>query len=272
MALIPRFYLDCVVAIGVPKEESDQHEEQWIASGFLLGKFIEKTDQDHDTYRVYLVTNRHVLEGHKAVLLRFNPQDPQSVRDYVLQLVDGDGKRLSYCPADPDIDVAVVPINAQRLREHRMQFGFFHTDAHVANRAKLSKLGIAEGDFVYVLGFPMGLIGGHRSYAIARTGIIARARDALAGYSDEFLLDTFVFPGNSGGPVVTKPEMIAVQGTRPVSTSYLIGVIKSYVPYRDVAVSAQTRHARVVFEENSGLAAAVPIDFVERPFKDICIH
>ena len=40
MALIPRFFLDCVVAIGVPtKKEQDKEQTKWIASGFLYGDF-----------------------------------------------------------------------------------------------------------------------------------------------------------------------------------------------------------------------------------------
>ncbi|MCW3996945.1 MAG: serine protease, partial [Candidatus Bathyarchaeota archaeon] len=128
---------------------------------------------------------------------------------------------------------------------------------------RLNDLGIMEGDFAYVLGFPMGLIGKNRNTVIARSGTIARIRDTLAKNNKEFLIDAFVFPGNSGGPVISKPELFAIEGTKSQRASYLIGIAKSYVPYRDFAISRQTRRLRVIFEENSGLAAVHPIDYVQ---------
>jgi hypothetical protein len=71
-----------------------------------------------------------------------------------------------------------------------------------------------------------------------------------------------VFPGNSGGPVVTRPEITSIQGTKSFNKAALIGVVSAYLPYRDVAISQQTRRARIIFEENSGLSSVVPIDRV----------
>jgi S1-C subfamily serine protease len=119
-----------------------------------------------------------------------------------------------------------------------------------------------EGDGAYALGFPMGLVGEERNFVIVRQGSIARIRDALAGFSKEILVDVAIFPGNSGGPVVTKPEIAAIQGTLAQTTAYLLGVVKGYIPYLDVAISTQTKKPRIIFEENSGLAAVIPIDYV----------
>jgi len=161
------------------------------------------------------------------------------------------------------MDVAVIPINFRHLLDRSLRVAFFRSDEHAAVTSRMRELGITEGDFAYVLGFPMGIMSGKRSTVIARSGSIARVRDALSGASPIFLVDSFVFPGNSGGPVVSKPEALAIQGTKAQSAAYLIGVVQSYVPYQDVAVSLQTGRPRVVFEENSGLAAAHPIDAVE---------
>jgi hypothetical protein len=107
------------------------------------------------------------------------------------------------------------------------------------------------------------LVGERRNYVVIRGGWIARIRELLQGGSDHFLIDAAVFPGNSGGPVVSRPEIVALANTKSSDRSYLIGVVRAYVPYRDVAVSAQTGQTRVVFEENSGLAAVHPVDLIE---------
>ena len=58
------------------------------------------------------------------------------------------------------------------------------------------------------------------------------------------------------------PSAVAITGTTAVSRSALIGIIKTYVPYIDVAISPQTGRARVTFEENSGLSAVEPLDAI----------
>jgi hypothetical protein len=60
--------------------------------------------------------------------------------------------------------------------------------------------------------------------------------------------------------VVTKPEIIGITGTKYLKKAFLIGMVKSYIPYQDVAVSQQTNRPRVIFEDNSGLTKVEPID------------
>jgi len=265
MALIPPFFPDCVVAIGVDGRDG---ERQWVASGFLYGHYIADKNDGEKLYRVYLVTNRHVFEDLPRAYLRVNPKADEPAREYALELLNKDGAPLWLSHPNAEIDVAIMPINIRLLKEHAMQVAYFQSDQHVASVNKMVELGITEGDFAYVLGFPMGLVGGKRNTVIVRSGSIARIRDVLVGANQEYLIDAFVFPGNSGGPVVSKPEALAIQGTKSQSAAYLIGIVKSYVPYRDVAVSLQTGRPRVIFEENSGLAAVYPIDFVQETIEE----
>lgn len=264
MALLPPFFVDCIVAIGKP---SEQEKVAWIASGFLYGDFL-KTEGEERTYKIYLVTNRHVFQGLKQVILRFNPRGKESAKQYTLDLLDAASHQIWTPHPNLQIDIALTTININLLKEQGIQFSWFQSDQHVATLDKMAELGITEGDFVYTLGFPMGLIGGERNYVIVRGGNIARIRDAIDRRSDEILIDASIFPGNSGGPVVTKPEAMAIHGTKSVSAAYLIGVVRRYVSYRDVAISAQTQLPRVVFEENSGLATVIPIDFVQETIKE----
>ena len=92
--------------------------------------------------------------------------------------------------------------------------------------------GISEGDGIFILGFPMGMVEPSRQYVICRSGVIARVRDALDGRSKDFLVDSLVFPGNSGGPVIIHPELTAIKGTKTIHKANLIGIVRSYIPYR----------------------------------------
>ena len=259
MALIPPVFLDCVVAIGIDVGEENR---RWVASGFLYGNFLSKVDEKNNQYDVYLVTNRHVLEGQKVVYLRFNPRDAVPAREYTLQFAGVENPAVYSTHSDPDIDLAVVKIDANILDKDGIRFAFFKSDQHVADRKSLEDLGFTEGDFGYVLGFPMGIVGEERSFVIVRQGAIARIRDYLAGASKEILMDCMIFPGNSGGPVVNKPEAMSIQGTKSQSAAYLIGVVAGYLPYRDVLKSQQTNEDRMIVVENSGLSSIVPVQYL----------
>ena len=69
---------------------------------------------------------------------------------------------------------------------------------NVAGIDKISTLEISAGDGVFVLGFPMELTGEQRNYVIVREGVIARLNEMKDRVSITFMIDSFVFPGNSG--------------------------------------------------------------------------
>jgi S1-C subfamily serine protease len=261
MALIPPFFSDCVVAIGFAREGG---KSAYAATGFLYGHFTKVVEGGARNFKLFLVTNRHVFEGEPAAFLRFNPENGEPAREYQVTLLDASGTPTWFAHDDKAIDIAVLSINGQLLQKQGIRFNLFDSDRHTAVRDRAISLGISEGDGVFVLGFPLGLVGEGRNFVIVRQGSIARIRDCLDGKSNEFLIDCSIFPGNSGGPVVTRPEISSIEGTKSVTAAYLLGIVASYVPYRDVAISQQTRRPRVIFEENSGLASVLPVDFVEQ--------
>ncbi len=262
MALIPPFFMDCVVAIGIQQGNRNAPKKIWIGTGFLFGKFVKAhaDDTSKKDYTVYLVTNKHVIHKHRSIILRFNPQTNQPAKDYPVNLYDKEGVQLWTGHPNPNVDVAVLRINLQPIHAEGMKYGLFKSDTDAITSIDMQSNGLSEGDFIYALGFPMGLVSKDRQHVMVRSGIIARIRDLYEKRSTDYTVDAFVFPGNSGGPVITKPEMISIQGTNPYRKSSLVGIIKSYIPYQDIAVSKQTNKPRVIFEENTGLSLVEPVD------------
>ncbi len=260
MALLPPFYLDTVVAIGVG---DDPTKRRWIGTGFIFGRLLEKNaNKDMKQYKLWLITNKHVLEDLRDVYIKFNSaQDTQS-KDYKVQLVARNGRSQWVGHPTESVDVAAILLSAKFLAEEKRRFAVFQSDSHTMNREKMLADGVTEGDPVFVLGFPMGLVKSERQYVICRGGCIARVRDFIEGRTSEFLIDAPVFPGNSGGPVILCPSAIAIQGTNPINKADLVGIVKTYMPYIDIAVSQQTLHPRITFEENSGLAAVESVDSI----------
>ncbi|HUT24563.1 MAG TPA: serine protease [Sumerlaeia bacterium] len=109
-----------------------------------------------------------------------------------------------------------------------------------------------------VPGFPLGLRSPEHANPIVRRGIVARVD------SSNFILDAFVYPGNSGSPILYVPTIQVSGGLKSpfINRVRLIGLVSNTISYIDVAVSQHTQRPRVTFEENSGLCNIVPADAI----------
>lgn len=260
MALIWEYFFDTVVALGIPQADNSV---QYIATGFLYGYPAGKNKEGQETYWVFLVTNRHVIEGTTDILVRFNAQtgkDPKTQRipvEYPNKTI-----RWTVHP-DSDMDVAVLLIDEflPQIEKSGIKMSFILEGVHTTTLDEMRSSEFSEGNDVFVLGFPLGLAGITQNYVIVRQGMVARIRDWYSKDTKSFLIDSLIFPGNSGGPVISKPVFVSY-GDKPRIDSKLIGMVSGYLPYKDIAFSRQTGRPKISFEENSGLATVVPIDAI----------
>ena len=259
MALIWEYFFDTVVALGVPQADNSV---QYIATGFLYGYPEGKDEKGQETYWVFLVTNRHVVEGVTDILVRFNAQsgkDPKTQRipvEYPDKTV-----RWTVHPDSYDVAVLLIDEFLPEIEKSGIKMSFICEGVHTTTLDEMRNSEFGEGNEVFVLGFPLGMAGITQNYVIVRQGIVARIRDWYCEDTKSFLIDSLVFLGNSGGPVISKP-VLASFGNKPHIDSRLIGMVSSYLPYEDVAWSRQTGRPKILFEENSGLATVIPIDTI----------
>lgn len=256
MALLPPGFLNSVVAIGTIEDDSDT-EIHWIGTGFIYG--VDANDSGSDVYP-FLVTNRHILENDGTIVVKMNRTDDLPANEYAFD-IERVQHNITTHP-DSDVDVAVMPVpvdvwivdqSAANIVQERQSL----------SRAAAGEIGVSEGDGVFAVGFPLGLVEyENQIFPIVRQGCIARIQDWLSGRARRILIDANIFPGNSGGPVFLRPTAMASAGANANDVAYLIGMVSGYIPYREVAVSPQTNQARVVFEENSGIAEIVPSDAI----------
>ena len=278
-ALVPPQFLDCVVALGFSGPgivKGVPVNKMWhtIGTGFFYGQLM-KDDPEvaKRVYSSYLVTAKHVIDGYNnmkkqnaqlsSLRIRINPTDTTAVGTEFDLLSDVANNGTQWINNPHDRDVSVISVNLNSLRDKKYKYAFFASDIFAAKIDKLRDGGVSAGDGVFVLGFPMDLAGIERNYVIARQGVIARISEIIDKASDSFLIDSFVFPGNSGGPVLLKPDLTSIEGTKSQLKSYLIGLVVESVEYTDTAMSQQTGRARISFEENSGLAIVLPVDYIE---------
>ena len=253
MALIPPGYMKTIVSLGV-FHQSFNH----LGTGFLYHHPVWTKDSlTH--YRTFLVTNKHVVDG-GVTDVRFNQPKLGSLQIHSISSVT-DGQWITH---PRGADVAVIPVISPgplTLGRSVEETEIFLGDVSTPSDEELPS--ITEGTGVFLIGFPLGLIGDDHNYPIVRSGVIARIQDWLGGEEDTFLIDAPAFPGNSGGPVLVRPETTALRNTAAVTQAFLIGMVSHSITSREVAVSPQTGEPRVVFVENTGLSRVVPINTVK---------
>ena len=229
---------------------------------FILPRTVGRREKElSDQYTVYIITNKHVVEGFGLLLVRFNNADLDGVKDLVLPLVDKGMKIYSEHP-NIDSDIIAIQISPEVILANHLKLCFIKLDEHVLTLLEMKKTGVDEGTFVFSLGFPMNLMNEKIKAPICRIGCISRITDVLTKpeNADAFLVDVQVFPGNSGGPVFNRPEIISIEGTPYNNQCKLIGILSAYVPYQELLYSRQTERVRMIQEENSGLAVVHPVD------------
>ncbi len=259
MALLNTNFLKSLVAIGVEKKR----KFSCLATGFLVG-FIAKDSKDpiKKQYLVFLVTNRHVFEGRGSVDLRFNTKSGKSkIFKQGLFFANKESRWLAH--KNKNVDLALLNVSPAILEQNSVDYIFLPPEIFAFHR-NFPKIGIETGDAVYVLGFPLGISGNVQNFACAKWGMISRADKEIIRETKAFLIDSAIFPGNSGGPVIYRPTTTRLDNTIAVGQPYLLGVVKGYLPYEEKLFTHQTTPPSVVSlsRENSGLSFVVPVDFI----------
>ena len=122
----------------------------------------------------------------------------------------------------------------------------------------LSTQQMEPGAPLFIIGFPLGLRSDQYAIPIVRRATLARVS------TDNLIVDGFVYPGNSGGPVIYAPTIQLGKDfvTNVLQGEWFVGIVLSEISYSEAAISLQTKRPRVTFEQNSGLSNILPADKV----------
>ena len=250
MVGIEKRFLNSVVALGVSvPTPNDSNHKHWVGTGFLVG-FHRDNDE------VYLITNKHVVQDQTILFIRFNTLDGASANDFPFRIKDEKGLiQFSFHP-NPHIDIVAVSLNLDFLKSNNSSFDFYDLEKDVYTLEQMESNQLHEGSLVFALGFPMNLVDQDRQYPICRLGCISRISNAFdVENAVDFLVDAQTFPGNSGGPIVSRAECATSRQKKG-----LLGIVRAYIPYQEALYSMQTGRQRSMMEENSGLTVVHPVD------------
>ncbi|MBV1898611.1 MULTISPECIES: DegQ family serine endoprotease [Cycloclasticus] len=130
-----------------------------------------------DANKGLIITNHHVIDKADKI---------------TVTLRDGRSFNANVVGSDPDSDVAVIQIKADRL-----------TDLHIANSDLLR-----VGDFVIAIGNPFGL---GQTVTSGIVSALGRSGLGIEGYEDFIQTDASINPGNSGGALINlKGELVGI--------------------------------------------------------------
>jgi hypothetical protein len=144
----------------------------------------------------------------------------------------------------------------------------FMSDFNCWTIAQMREAGVSEGDGLFILGYPLGQMSKGQRRAVARAGVVARIRDVFDDSTQPFLIDAHIFPGNSGGAVVTQPDVAALGDTQPIAAAMVIGILTD-VQMHFADVRNLETGARFRIKTPAGLGSVQPMD---RVFETIAEH
>jgi len=206
---------DTTVSFGtIERDALGSQYYKVVGSGILFSK--------ENATKAYIVTAKHVFvepakKWHpKEIQIRFGWQEQESVyaqRGITLKLRDEAGKDL-WTALDDESDLAVIA-SPPPIRPHQPSLGL---DV-IGGPEKLF-----EGASIIVLGYP-GIVGNeYLVRAISRGGIVAWTNPKSAAAS-RFLIDANIYPGNSGGPVISAPMTPTRDGGIGAGGPSLLGIV-----------------------------------------------
>lgn len=135
-----------------------QRETQSLGSGVIV-----------DAEKGYILTNHHVIDNARQITVTLN---------------DGRSLDANLVGSDPETDIAVVQVEADKLT----QVAFGDSD------------NLRVGDYVVAIGNPFGL---GQTVTSGIVSALGRSGLGIEGYEDFIQTDASINPGNSGGALVS---------------------------------------------------------------------
>ena len=151
---------------GSNNRQPQQRRTQSAGSGVII-----------DAAKGTVITNYHVINGADEIHVSLNDK-----RSFKATLIGG----------DPEVDIAVLKIEAKNLTEIRM------ADSEL----------LQQGDFVIAIGNPFGL---ENTVTTGVVSALGRSGLGIEGYENFIQTDASINPGNSGGALVNlRGELVGI--------------------------------------------------------------
>jgi Trypsin-like peptidase domain len=156
-----------------------------------------------------IVTCSHVINGAKTGVIYFASAGNEPFQRKVAQepLVFQNFESLWLKHPDGKTDLAVMPIAPymRQLADKGVNLDFIpFDDSLLPSESELKDSSIFVS--IKMIGYPIGIWDAHNNLPVVRTGMTATDLSVDYNGEPEFLVDTAVFPGSSGSPILYADE------------------------------------------------------------------
>jgi len=176
-------------------ERFDTHGNlQSIGTGFLLSCQVNEA-----TYKIYLISNKHVLAGAASIAITFTKakNGNADVGNVIRLPITNVASNVVGHP-DPDVDIAILACtNLFNLLPDQLYFKAVSYDM----LATFTEPELSVAENVYFVGYPNNRYDITNNLPLIRTGLIASHPKYDFNGKPVFIIDAQVFPGSSGSPV-----------------------------------------------------------------------
>jgi hypothetical protein len=242
-----------------------------IATGFFAGFANVVTPDGTAENALFLVTNKHVVEGRKQIIVRI--EGPTGSTDCRTLTLEGEGLHQNlFLPKADDVDLAVIATG--KTGEKPLGFDY----SMLLDEGSMKQLEVEEGTDVVTLGFMLKNPGYKHNYPTLRFGKVASLNDEKwfrgGTHKDEqaFVIDTNLTYGTSGSPVILNPQQIRVSDNGELQhrrvPMLLLGIVKG-APQTTASILAAPALAVNVTQ---GVAAIEPAASLKMLMRDVANH
>lgn len=173
---------------------------QSSGTSFLISKTIGQLG------RIYLVSNRHVVENQTECRIRFHKSEsinPESkVGDFIHHFSNDEWVNGWKFHKDNEVDLAVFDLTATMATLYeQQQYIFYRCLAVDSIVTKEETTQIIAMEKVFFVGYPNAFRDETNNLPIARSGYLATPLYTDFNGKEAFLLDASIFEGSSGSPI-----------------------------------------------------------------------
>ena len=223
---------------------------------------------DSQKFIPLIVTAKHVIGDNQKVYARFSTKKGTSTTlvEYDLNKLKNDNDYWEH--SDEGVDIAIFrTLNFDKVKYQAVPQNY------IASKEIFKNENIQETNNVKFPGLLINFLGSNQNYPILKDGSIALipnekvpmkynvGRKEIQTNQELIFLNAISIPGLSGSPVFLWPGPRLKGNSFNIGggSAYLIGVMHGFYPAipRDT-IKVETSEAKVLFQENSGVAIIFP--------------
>jgi hypothetical protein len=224
MRIIKESTISSVVAIC--EYNQDLKTFNGIGSGFVV-----LYDED-----IYLVTNKHVLSNLDNYYIMF--KDSTRFNKRFIHITKSVSELFTRIYHDvPEIDICVLYLDSKLYKNINFTPIFLEKNAFTISQMQQNN--IYEGEQAFILGHPYDLSKSDNYFPFLRNATISKISNQFSKQfsNKSYLVDSFAFPGNSGGPIFLSSSNINITSNNDV----LIGVVTAVIIHNEATFLGLTQ-------------------------------